>query len=167
MNPLALASHARRLALLSVVLVTGVLVPLALASSPPIEGGHYTGHDATKGVVTLAVSSTGANFASGRFNLMLLGQAGRGSCVGPAHVTLRPTRTLQITPRGTFKLSGTFAFREPSTDPQAFSGTGHSTVQGAFSDGGKLVSGTVELTAIGTGGLACRSGIVRFTAALA
>ncbi|MGH3001429.1 MAG: hypothetical protein ACRDM1_01965 [Gaiellaceae bacterium] len=164
MGPLALVSPARRLALPAAILIAGAVVPLALASTPPIKGGRYKGHDATKGTVALAVTSTGRNFSSGRFNLVLLGQAGRGSCVGPAHVTLQPTRVPQITPRGTFRLSGAFPFREPSPDPQAFRGTGRSIVQGAFSDGGKRVSGTVQLTAVGKG-ITCRSGIVHFTAA--
>ena len=155
-----------KLALFAAALGAGVVVPLALASAPPVKGGHYRGKDTSNGTVTLAVSSTGANFTSGRFNLTLLGQAGRGSCVGPAYITLRPARAVQITPRGTFKLSGTFPFREPSTDPQAFRGTGRSSVQGAFSAGGKHVSGTVELTAVAAGGLACHSGIVHFTAVL-
>lgn len=167
MSTLALVSPVRRLGLPAAVLVVaGLIVPIGLASTPPIKAGHYKGEDATKGTVTLAVTSTGVNFASGRFNLVLLGQAGRGSCVGPAHITLRPTRKTQITPGGTFKLSGTFPFREPSTDPQAFRGTGRSIVQGAFSDGGKRVSGTVQLTAIAKG-LTCHSGVVHFTAALA
>jgi hypothetical protein len=167
MSPFALAPHRRGLAFAASVLVAGFVVPLALgATTPPIKGGNYRGRDATKGTVTLAVSSTGANFTSGRFNLTLLGQAGRGSCVGPAHVTLTPSRTAQITPRGTFKLSGTFPFHEPSPDPQAFRGTAHAIVQGAFSNNGKDVSGTVEMTA-SEPHLTCRSGIVHFTAALA
>ncbi|HEV2591699.1 MAG TPA: hypothetical protein VGU02_07375 [Gaiellaceae bacterium] len=147
--------------------VGGVVVPLALASStPPIKGAHYRGEDATRGAVTLTVSGTGANFTSGRFNVTLLGQAGRGSCVGPAHVTLTSTQAVQITPRGTFNLSGTFPFREPSPDPQAFRGTAHAIVRGAFSNGGKRVSGTVEMTASAPH-LTCRSGVIRFTATLA
>ena len=165
MNPLALVSPLRRFALSAAVLVAGLIVPLALASTPPIKAGHYKGQDATKGAVTLTVTSAGTNFANGTFNLVLLGQAGRGSCVGPAYINLHPTRTAQITPGGTFKLRGTFPFREPSTDPQAFRGTGRSLVQGTFSDGGKHVSGTVQLTAIEKG-LTCHSGIVHFTASL-
>jgi hypothetical protein len=167
MSRLTSVPHPRRLMFLAATLVAGVVAPLALAATgPPIKGGHYRGKDATKGTVTLAVSSTGANFTSARFNLTLLGQAGRGSCVGPAHVTLKPTKSVQITAKGTFKLSGTFPFHEPSPDPQAFRGTGHANVQGAFSESGKHVSGTVEMTA-SEPHLSCRSGVVHFTASLA
>jgi hypothetical protein len=167
MSRLTFVPHPRRLMFLAATLVTGDVAPLALAATvPPIKGGHYTGKDATNGTVTLVVSSTGSNFTSGRFNLTLLGQAGRGSCVGPAHVTLKPTKTVQITPKGTFKLSGTFPFHEPSPDPQAFRGTGRAIVQGAFSDSGHHVSGTVEMTA-SEPRLTCRSGVVHFTASLA
>ena len=85
---------------------------------------------------------------------------------GPAHINPHSSSTRQITPLGTFKVSGSFPFREPSTDPQAFRGTGRSTVRGAFSDNGGKVSGTVQLTATGTG-LTCRSGLIHFTATLA
>lgn len=166
MNSPAPGPRHRRLAYPAAVLVAGILVPLgAAATVPPVAGGHYRGRDTAKGTVTLAVSSTGRNFTSGRLDLTLLGQAGRGSCVGPAHVTLRPTRAPQITSRGTFNLSGTFPFREKSTDPQAFRGTGHAIIRGAFSDNGKHVSGTVQMTASAPR-LTCRSGIVHFTAAL-
>jgi hypothetical protein len=166
MSRLTFVPYPRRLMFLAATLVPGVVAPLALAATaPPIKGGHYRGKDASSGTVTLAVSSTGSNFTSGRFNVTLLGQAGRGSCVGPAHVTLTPTKTVQITPKGTFKLSGTFPFREPSPDPQAFRGTGHAIVQGAFSGSGRHVSGTVEMTASAPH-LTCRSGVVHFSALL-
>jgi hypothetical protein len=165
MNPATLAPAARRLALSATAVVAGLIAPIALASTPPINGGHYHGHDTTKGTVTLTVTRSGANFANATFNLVLLGQAGRGSCVGPAHISLHPSSTRQITPQGTFKVSGSFPFREPSTDPQAFRGTGRAIVQGAFSDNGKRVSGTVQLTTIATG-LTCRSGLIHFTATL-
>lgn len=166
MGSLAPVLHGRRLVFSATALAAGVIVPLALASTtPPVDGGHYKGQDAMHGTVTLAVSSSGRNFTNGRFNLTLLGQAGRGSCVGPAHVTLGPTRTAQITSRGTFDLSGTFPFRETSSDPQAFRGTGRAVIHGAFTDNGKRVSGTVAMTA-SEPHLTCRSGTVRFTAAL-
>ena len=150
------------------ILAALVLVPIAMASTPPVGGGHYSGRDVPgNGIVTLAVKGNGANFASGTFNLVLLGQAGRGSCVGPAHIALHPSRVRQITRKGTFDLRGSFQFREPSSDPQAFRGTAHAIVRGSFSDHGKRVSGTVQLTVTGRGGLTCHSGLVRYTASLA
>lgn len=165
MKSLRPARRRRRPAILTALLVAGAAAPLALAASPPVKGGHYRGLDTAHGTVTLTVSTTGANFTSGRFNLTLLGPMGRGSCAGAAHVTLGPSRKVQIGSRGTFDLSGTFPFREPSSDPLAFRGTAHAVVHGSFSDGGKRVSGTVELTA-SESHLTCRSGIVHFTATL-
>lgn len=142
----------------------------ALAVTPPVRGGHYKGTDDSKTfyptnrTVTLVVTKNNANFASGRLNFVLKGQAGLGSCAGQAYVTLSPTHVRQITARGMFDLHGHFTFKVPTPyGPVSYKTS--ATIEGGFSNGGKNVSGTLQETATSKG-LTCHSGTVHFTAAL-
>lgn len=150
-----------------------VLATLALAGpfvragfgAAPVKGAHYSGRDvagANDDPFSFVVARNGRNFASGTFHLHLLGQAGRGSCVGPAWVMLTPTARPQITSGGAFDLRATFPFKVTSSDPAAYRGTGHAIVRGAFSAAGARVTGTVTLTTTSPG-LTCHTGSVRFS----
>jgi hypothetical protein len=155
-----------------IVLVSGLVFASAAwaATSAPVGGGHYKGKDNSKTFyptnrsVTLAVTKNKANFASGRINFVLKGQAGLGSCAGSAYVTLTPTHARQISTKGTFDLHGHFTFKVPTPyGPVRYKTS--ATIKGGFSDVGKKVAGTLQETA-SSQGLTCRSGVVRFTAAL-
>lgn len=143
---------------------------VALAASPPVGGGHYKGMDdsntfyPTNRTVTLVVTKNRANFASGRLNFVLKGQAGLGSCAGQAYATLSPTHGRQITANGTFDLHGHFTFKVPTPyGPATYNAS--ATIKGDFNSGGRKVSGTLQETATGKG-LTCHSGIVHFSAAM-
>jgi hypothetical protein len=148
-----------------------VFASAALAAAPPIGGGTYKGSDTSGTIsgssrsVTLSVTPNRANFAGGRFNFLLKGRAGLGSCAGPAYVYLSPTRVRQITRKGTFDLSGHFTFKAPTPYGSVKYAT---TVRiiGAFTSAGKRVSGTLSETARNKG-LTCRSGLLHFKATLA
>jgi hypothetical protein len=140
------------------------------ATSPPVGGGHYKGHDDATGVgkvnrnVTMTVTKNKANFARARMNFVLKGQVGLGSCAGPAFITITPTKSRQITPAGTFDLHGHFTFKVATPyGAQAYKTV--VTIKGAFSDHGKKVGGTLVETATHKK-FSCHSGTVHFTAAL-
>lgn len=161
----------RRKVAVTVVLAGLLFASAALAaSSPPVAGGVYKGKDDSKTTfktnrsVTLKITKNRANFARGRFNLVLKGQGGLGSCAGQAYVTLSPTKARQISSRGTFNLHGHFVFKVPTPyGPTSYKAS--VAIKGAFSSHGKKVAGTLRETAAGKG-LTCRSGTVHFSATL-
>jgi hypothetical protein len=140
------------------------------ASSAPVGGGHYKGSDDSKASykssrsVTLAVTPNKANFASGRMNFVLKGQAGLGSCAGPAYVSFIATHSRQISKSGTFDLHGLFKFTVPTPHGgQTYKVS--AAIKGGFSDHGKKVSGTLRETATHKS-FSCRTGTVHFSASL-
>jgi len=157
---------------LTILVLGASLVPaaMALAASAPVAGGHYKGTDNSRfhhsnNSVTINVTKNGANFTHTRFNFVLSGQEGLGSCAGQAYVTVGSTKARQITRAGTFSLRGTFTFSVPTGPYPATKYTAHVTIAGAFGDRGRKVTGTLRETA-SSRGLTCRSGKVKFAASL-
>lgn len=148
-------------------------VPAAMAATLPVGGGHYKGKTDSKTffptdqTVTIVVSRDRANFTSGRLNFVLLGQAGRGSCVGPAFITLGPTAARAITRQGSVNSRRHFPYSVTSSDPEAFRGTAFAILRASFSNQGRRVTGTLQMTVTSPGGgLTCHSGLVHFAASL-
>lgn len=140
------------------------------ATSPPVGGGHYNGTDHFKSFypanhhMNVVVSKSRTQFRSGRFNFVLNGQGGLGSCAGRAYVTVGPSKTREIGAGGGFNLSGHFTF----TVPTPYGGVKYhatATIKGAFKNKGKEVTGTLRETARDKY-LTCRSGAVNFSASL-
>ena len=149
---------------------TLLMASVALAATPPVHGGRYKGTDNSKvghsnNSVTIGVTKNGANFTRTRFNFLLKGQLGLGSCAGQAYVTVGPTKARQISLKGTFNVSGSFTFTVPTGPYPPSKYTAHVSIRGAFSNAGRNVSGILQETA-SSKGLTCRSGKVKFAAKL-